>query len=95
MFKLHSSSGSLPKTSPKTWQQFEIIIQCQQEMGQSLEIAYEMKSELCLRINNLRARLFSDQTLSSNHSFEFLAALIPMLHCICTALYVCEGQYLS
>jgi hypothetical protein len=92
MFKLDPSSGSLPKISLETWHHFETFFENQRPTNPSLG-AYE-KSELCLRVINLWATLFNDQTLSFNHSFEFLAAIIPMLHCICSALYVREGQYL-
>jgi len=49
------------------------------------------KEELYLQINNLRATLFDNQPLSSDHSFAFLAAFIPILHCVCSALYVRES----
>ena len=54
------------------------------------------KAELAigLQINNLQATLFDEQSFSSDHSFEFLAAFIPVLHCICSAINVREGYYL-
>ena len=46
------------------------------------------EAELYLQINNLRATLFDNPPLFSDHSFEFLTAFIPVLHCVCSALYV-------
>jgi hypothetical protein len=48
--------------------------------------------ELCLALNNLRAVLFNHQPLLSAQSSEpFCAALIPILHCVCFGLDVCES----
>jgi len=48
--------------------------------------------ELHYVLNNLRAALFDDQPLLSGCLSKPLgAALIPILHCVSTALYVGEG----
>ena len=51
------------------------------------------KENLHFVLSNLRVTLFNDQLLVSIHLSESLcAALIHILHCVCTALYVREGR---
>jgi hypothetical protein len=91
-----SSSGSLPKTSLLTWRLFESMV-LPRSRAKALYSGTSgiEKTELCVHINNLRVNLFDDRLdFSFNHSFEFLAAFIPILHCICSALNVREGHHL-
>ena len=48
------------------------------------------KTELHSYIDNLQDTLLNNQLLFSKHSFETNTSLIPILHCACSALYVCE-----
>ena len=88
-----ASSGSLPKTSLETWCQFESLFVYNNRRALRPAVRTIDKTELRSQVYILQATLFNGQPLISQHSFESYAALIPVVHCICSALYVCEGHY--
>ena len=91
-----SSSGSFTKISWQTWCQIEAFLICHkwEIVNWHLKTCRIEKTELCVQINNLRDTLFNNQLLFSKHSFEIYASLIPILHCVCSALDVCEVHLL-
>ena len=83
------SSSLLPPINPDIWQQFEFVFRGANEWDTCTS---SLKTELYLALNKLQTILFSDQPLlSGKFSMLFCAALIPTLHCVCSALNVSES----
>ena len=93
MLTEYLSSGSLLNTSMKTWCLFESLFGYSHRKILHPAVCAIDKTELLSQVYILQATLFNNQPLISQHSFQSYAALIPVLHCICSALYVCEGHY--
>ena len=88
-----SSSGSFSTISQQTWCQFEFFLSCyrfKMNWRYHQEPCGIDKKELCSQVDNLLDTLFNNHLLFSKHSFETYTSLIPVLHCVCSALYVCE-----
>jgi len=87
-----SSSGSLLKTSLETWSQFDSFFVNNPWETLHPALCAINKTELRSQVYILQATIFDDQPLISQYSFELYTALIPVLHCICSALCVREGH---